>query len=60
MTKSTAVDPRTIGGGLKAHGRERREELQMMIDSKPRNLRNDLLPELKLPASCPSAPGDAA
>ena len=32
----------------------------MMIDSKPRNLRNDLLPELKLPASCPSAPGDAA
>jgi hypothetical protein len=28
-------DPRTIGGGLKAQGRERREKLQMMINSRP-------------------------
>ena len=43
-----AEDPRTIGGGLKAQGRERREKLQMIINSKPRNTRNDLLPEMKL------------
>jgi hypothetical protein len=30
-----AEDPRTIGGGLKAAGRERREKLQMMINSRP-------------------------
>ena len=43
-----AEDPRTLGGGLKAQGRERREKLQMMINSRPRNTRNDLLPEMKL------------
>jgi ParB-like nuclease family protein len=41
-------DPRTIGGGLKAQGRERREKLMTMINSKPRTLRNDLLPTMKL------------
>jgi hypothetical protein len=43
-----AEDPRTIGGGLKAQGRARREKLQMMINSKPQHTRNDLLPEMKL------------
>jgi hypothetical protein len=43
-----AEDPRTIGGGLKAAGRARREKLQLMINSTPRTLRNDLLPEMKL------------
>jgi hypothetical protein len=42
-----AEDLRTIGGGLEAAGRERREKLQMIIDTKPRNTRNDLLPEMK-------------
>jgi hypothetical protein len=41
-------DPRTIGGGLKAQGRERREKLQMMINSRPRSARNDLLPTMEL------------
>ena len=43
-----AEDPRTIGGGLKAQGRERREKLQMMINSRPRSARNDLLPTMEL------------
>jgi hypothetical protein len=43
-----AEDPRTIGGGLKAQGRARREKLQLMINTNPRNLRNDLSPEMKL------------
>ena len=43
-----AEDPRTIGGGLKAQGRERCEKLMTMINSKPRHARNDLLPEMKL------------
>jgi hypothetical protein len=43
-----AEDPRTIGGGLKAAGRERREKLQMIINTKPRNTRNDLLPSMEL------------
>ena len=43
-----AEDPRTIGGGLKAQGRARREKLQMIINSKPRALRNDLLPAMEL------------
>jgi hypothetical protein len=43
-----AEDPRTIGGGLKAAGRERREKLQMIINTKPRNTRNDLLPTMEL------------
>jgi ERCC4-related helicase len=43
-----AEDPRTIGGGLKAAGRERREKLQMIINSRPQHTRNDLLPEMKL------------
>jgi hypothetical protein len=41
-----AEDPRAIGGGLKAQGRERREKLQMMINSRPHHTRNDLLPEM--------------
>src|SRR4029077_20895541 len=52
MTKKNyhkpAEDPRTIGGGLKAQGRERREKLMTMINSRPRHARNDLLPEMKL------------
>jgi hypothetical protein len=40
--------PRTIGGGLKAQGRARREKLMTMINSKPRTLRNDLLPTMEL------------
>jgi hypothetical protein len=43
-----AEDPRTIGGGLKAAGRERREKLQMIINTKPRHTRNDLLPSMEL------------
>jgi hypothetical protein len=41
-------DPRTIGGGLKAQGRARREKLQLMLDSKPQHTRNDLLPTMEL------------
>jgi hypothetical protein len=41
-------DPRTIGGGLKAQGRARREKLQLMINGRPRHARNDLLPEMRL------------
>ena len=41
-------DPRTIGRGLKAAGRARREKLQLMINTKPQHTRNDLLPEMKL------------
>jgi hypothetical protein len=43
-----AEDPRTIGGGLKAAGRERREKLSMIINTTPRNIRNDLLPSMEL------------
>jgi hypothetical protein len=43
-----AEDPRTIGGGLKAAGRERREKLSAIINTTPRNIRNDLLPSLEL------------
>ncbi len=43
-----AEDPRTIGGGLKAAGRARREKLMEIINSTPRKLRNDLLPEMQL------------
>ena len=39
-------DPRTIGGGLKAQGRERREKVQLMINSKPQHTRNVRLPEM--------------
>jgi DNA modification methylase len=41
-------DPRTIGGGLKAAGRERREKLSMIINTTPRNIRNDLMPSMEL------------
>jgi hypothetical protein len=41
-------DPRTIGGGLKAQGRARREKLQAMINSTPRKLRKTLLPGMEL------------
>jgi hypothetical protein len=34
--------------GLKAQGRERREKLQTMINTKPRATRNDLLPTMEL------------
>jgi hypothetical protein len=40
--------PRTIGGGLKAQGRARREKLQAIINSRPSTVRNDLLPEMHL------------
>jgi hypothetical protein len=43
-----AEDPRTLGGGLKAQGRERREKLSMIINATPRNIRNDLLPSMAL------------
>jgi hypothetical protein len=43
-----AEDPRTIGGGLKAAGRERREKLQMIINTKPRSTRDELLPSMEL------------
>jgi len=41
-------DPRTIGGGLKAHGRARCEKLMTMINSRPRSARRDLLPTMEL------------
>ena len=37
-----------LGGKMLDAGKERREKLQMMINSKPRTLRNDLLPEMQL------------
>jgi hypothetical protein len=40
-----AEDPRTIGGGLKAAGREK---LSMIINTTPRNIRNDLMPSMEL------------
>jgi hypothetical protein len=43
-----AEDPRTLGGGLKAARRERREKLSMIINSTPRHKRNDLLPTMEL------------
>jgi hypothetical protein len=44
-------DPSTIGGGLKAAGRERREKLSMIINTTPRRTRNDLLPSMELQTS---------
>jgi hypothetical protein len=43
-----AEDPRTIGGGLKAAGRERREKLSMIINTTLRHTRNDLMPSMEL------------
>ena len=37
-----------LGGELLGKGLERREKLQMMLNSRPRHARNDLLPEMKL------------
>lgn len=42
-------DPRTIGGELKQRGRERREQLQTMIPSRPsKPPRNDIRPDMQL------------
>ena len=47
--RKPAEDPSTIGGGLKARGRERRESLSIAIASAPRRAgRNDLLPAMEL------------
>ncbi len=47
--RKPAEDPSTIGGGLKARGRERRESLSIAIASAPRrSARNDLLPAMEL------------
>jgi hypothetical protein len=37
-----------LGGKLLDVGKERREKLQLMINSRPRSLRNDLLPTMEL------------
>jgi hypothetical protein len=37
-----------LGGKLLDVGKERREKLQMIINSRPHHTRNDLLPEMKL------------
>jgi hypothetical protein len=37
-----------LGGELLGKGQERREKLQLMINSRPRDARNDLLPTMEL------------
>jgi hypothetical protein len=37
-----------LGGKMLDAGKERREKLQLMINSRPRSARDDLLPEMHL------------